>query len=86
MVPNFAMSAGTVLAMAGDEIWMPYFSTLGPIDPQIERRDGKGMMPALGYLAKYAELVEKSRKGSLTPIDATFFVQNFDAAELYSYE
>jgi len=86
MVPNFAMSAGTVLAMAGDQIWMTYFSTLGPIDPQIERRDGKGMMPALGYLAKYDELVEKSRKGSLTSVEAAFFVQNFDAAELFSYE
>jgi len=86
MVPNYAMSAGTVLAMAGDEIWMTYFSTLGPIDPQIERRDGKGLMPALGYLAKYAELVEKSRKGNLTSVEVAFFVQNFDAAELYSYE
>jgi hypothetical protein len=86
MVPNFAMSAGTVLAMAGDQIWMTYFSTLGPIDPQIERRDGKGMMPALGYLAKYEELVEKSRKGTLTSVEAAFFVQNFDAAELFSYE
>jgi hypothetical protein len=86
MVPNFAMPAGTVLAMAGDEIWMTYFSTLGPIDPQIERRDGKGLMPALGYLAKYAELVEKSRKGTLTSVEAAFFIQNFDAAELFSYE
>jgi hypothetical protein len=86
MVPNFAMSAGTVLAMSGGEIWMTYFSTLGPIDPQIERRDGKGLMPALGYLAKYEELVEKSRKGTLTSVEAAFFVQNFDAAELYSYE
>lgn len=86
MVPNFAMSAGTVLVMAGDEIWMTYFSTLGPIDPQIERRHGGGLMPALGYLAKYAELVEKSRAGKLTSVEAAFFVQNFDAAELYSYE
>lgn len=86
IVPNFAMSAGTVLVMAGDEIWMTYFSTLGPIDPQIERRDGKGLMPALGYLAKYAELVEKSRNGTLTSVEAAFFVQNFDAAELFSYE
>lgn len=86
MVPNFAMSAGTVLAMAGDEIWMTYFSTLGPIDPQIERRDGKGLMPALGYLAKYDELVEKSKNKTLTSVEAAFFVQNFDAAELFSYE
>ena len=72
--------------MAGDEIWMTYFSTLGPIDPQIERRDGKGLMPALGYLAKYDELVKKSATGTLTSVEAAFFVQNFDAAELFSYE
>jgi hypothetical protein len=87
MVPNQAMSAGTVLVMSGDEIWMNYFSTLGPIDPQVERRDGReGLIPALGYLAKYKELVEKSRKGTLTSAEAAFFVQNFDAAELFSYE
>ncbi len=87
MVPNQAMSAGTVLVMAGDEIWMSYFSTLGPIDPQVERRDGReGLIPALGYLAKYEELVQKSKDGKLTTAEAAFFVQNFDAAELFSYE
>lgn len=81
------MSAGTVLAMSGDEIWMNYFSTLGPIDPQVERADGKkGLVPALGYLAKYEELIAKSQAGTLTSAEAAFFVQNFDAAELYSYE
>ena len=87
VVPNQAMSAGTVLVMSGDEIWMNYFSTLGPIDPQVERRDGReGLIPALGYLAKYKELVEKSRNGTITSAEAAFFVQNFDAAELFSYE
>src|SRR5262249_54350232 len=62
IVPNYAMSAGTVLVMSGDEIWMNYFSTLGPIDPQIERRDGReGFIPATGYLEKYKELIEKSK-------------------------
>lgn len=32
IVPNYAMSAGTVLAMSGDAIHMDYFSILGPID------------------------------------------------------
>jgi serine dehydrogenase proteinase len=87
VVPNYAMSAGTVLVMSGDEIWMNYFSTLGPIDPQIERRDGReGFIPATGYLAKYNDLVEKSKLGTLTTVEATYLVQNFDAAELFSYE
>src|SRR5262245_20565723 len=39
MIPDIAMSAGTVLAMSGNDIWMTYYSTMGPIDPQLERRD-----------------------------------------------
>ncbi|MBV9762049.1 MAG: hypothetical protein JO340_15910 [Acidobacteriaceae bacterium] len=86
LVPDIAMSAGTVLAMSGDEIWMNYFSTLGPIDPQVERQDGRGLVPALGYLAKYDEMVEKSKVGTLTPVEAAYFVKNFNAGELFSYE
>src|SRR5262249_44304747 len=35
VIPNRAMSAGTVFVMAGDRILMDYSSCLGPIDPQI---------------------------------------------------
>jgi ClpP class serine protease len=34
-VPVYAMSGGTLLALAADEILMEDFSVLGPIDPQI---------------------------------------------------
>lgn len=37
LVPDRAMSAGTVFVMAGDQIFMNYSSCLGPIDPQIEK-------------------------------------------------
>ena len=37
LVPVRAMSAGTVLVMSGDAIYMDYFSRLGPIDPQVKR-------------------------------------------------
>lgn len=40
VVPNYAYSAGTVFAMSGDEIYMDYYSRLGPIDPQIESQQG----------------------------------------------
>ncbi|MGD9153447.1 MAG: ATP-dependent Clp protease proteolytic subunit [Gammaproteobacteria bacterium] len=40
IVPGYAYSAGTVLALSGDNIYMDYYSVLGPIDPQIEQ-DGK---------------------------------------------
>lgn len=85
LVPSYAMSAGTVLVMAGDSILMDYASSLGPIDPQVEIR-GERMVPALGYLEKYERLIKKSAKGKLTTAEAAYLVQNFDPAELYRYE
>jgi hypothetical protein len=84
IIPNFAMSAGTVLTMAGDRIFMDYYSILGPIDPQIAK--GDSFVPALGYLAKYKELIDKSSLGSLTTAEMGYLVERFDPAELYSYE
>lgn len=84
VVPTFAMSAGTVLVMAGDSIYMDYASVLGPIDPQVDK--GNGFVPALGYLEQFERFVKKSAEGKLTTAELSFMVQNFDAAELYSYE
>ena len=41
IAPYACMSAGTILALAGDEIWMDERSCLGPIDPQVVGRDGR---------------------------------------------
>lgn len=57
VVPNFAYSAGTVLALSGDKIFMDYYSVLGPIDPQYRDSDGK-FLPGYGYLAKFKEITE----------------------------
>nr|DAL65714.1 MAG TPA_asm: periplasmic serine protease [Caudoviricetes sp.] len=35
IVPDEAMSAGTVFCLSGDKIYMDYSSSLGPIDPQV---------------------------------------------------
>ncbi len=87
VIPNTAMSAGTVLVMSGDAIRMDYYSTLGPIDPQVQRPGNPNVwIPALGYLIQYERLIEKSRKGQLTTAEATFLIQKFDPAELYRYE
>jgi len=84
LIPSHAMSAGTILVMSGDAIHMDYFSVLGPIDPQLER-DG-GMVPALGYIEKYNELVAKSIAGTLSSVEAVYFVQRFDPADMHRYE
>lgn len=85
-VPNFAMSAGTVLVMSGDSIHMDYSSILGPIDPQVQRPGADAMVPALGYLEQYERLIKKSADGTLTTAELTYLIQNFDPAELYRYE
>jgi len=35
IVPHYAMSGGTLIALAADEIWMDPNAVLGPVDPQI---------------------------------------------------
>ena len=41
IIPGMAKSAGTIFAMAGDEILMGTSSSLGPIDAQIINNNGK---------------------------------------------
>lgn len=84
IVPDYAYSAGTIFCMSGDEIWMDFFSVLGPIDPQVVNKEGH-MVPALGYLDKVNSLIEKAQKGTLT--QAEFLIlKDFDLAELRGYE
>ncbi len=85
IVPNFAMSAGTILVMSGDRILMDYYSILGPIDPQIRNKNNQ-WVPALGYLEKFDQLVNKSKKNNLTQAELAFLLEKFDPAELHRFE
>jgi hypothetical protein len=85
VIPNYAFSAGTVLAMSGDEIHMDYYSRLGPIDPQIESASGQ-WVPALGYLVQWERLLGKANSGELALVEAQLMIEGFDQAELYKYE
>lgn len=85
LVPNFAMSAGTILVMSGDRILMDYYSVLGPIDPQIRNKNDQ-YVPALGYLEKFDQLIGKSKRGRLTSAELAFLIQKFDPAELHRFE
>lgn len=42
IVPDFAKSAGTLMALGADQIVMGDTSELGPIDPQVILNDGRG--------------------------------------------
>lgn len=83
MVPDRAMSAGTIFCMAGDSILMDYFARLGPIDPQVFKDDR--FVPALSYLIQYERLLEKDRKGELTNAEFAL-LSKFDLAELHQFE
>lgn len=83
VIPDRAMSAGTVLAMSGDDIWMDYHSCLGPIDPQVEREDR--LVPALSYLSQYESLIEKSLRAELSTAEL-ILLQKLDLAELHQFE
>lgn len=85
IIPNHAYSAGTVLAMSGDAIYMDYYSRMGPIDPQVENPDGV-FVPALGYLEKYDELVKKAQDKTITTAEVQLLIKGFDQAQLYGFE
>ncbi|MYA66155.1 MAG: serine dehydrogenasease [Gammaproteobacteria bacterium] len=83
IVPNTAMSAGTILALSADRIMMDHFSCLGPIDPQIEK-DGK-LVPALSYLDQFERLNQKAQTGQLTTAEYAL-LNKLDLGELYQFE
>ena len=83
VVPDSAMSAGTMWCMSGDKIYMDYSSSLGPIDPQVH--NGTNFVPALNYLEKVEELIEKSTLNTLSQAEF-LMLRELDLAELRKYE
>lgn len=83
LVPDRAMSAGTVFVMAGDQIYMTYSACLGPIDPQVEKY-GR-FIPAKSYLNMYDRLYKKAEKGQLNAAEFVL-LNNLDPGELNQFE
>jgi len=83
IIPDRAMSAGTIFTLSGDRILMDYFSCLGPIDPQIEK-DGQ-LVPALSYLNQFERLNKKASAGTLTSAEYAL-LSKLDLGELYRFE
>lgn len=82
IVPDMAMSAGTIFCMSGDRIFMDYASSLGPVDPQVQLPDTGDLVPALGYIDKVAEIAKKSK---LNPADVVM-LKSIDLAKLALFE
>ena len=83
IVPDQAMSAGTIFALSADRIMMDHLSCLGPIDPQIEK-DGK-LVPALSYLNQFERLNQKAAEGALTTAEYAL-LDKLDLGELYQFD
>lgn len=60
MVPHYAMSGGTLISLAADEIWMDPNAVLGPLDPQLAIEPGFNVpAPSIVKVAR-----EKGREAS----------------------
>lgn len=88
IVPNFAYSAGTVLVLSGDEIYLDYYSVLGPIDPQMESENDR-FVSGIGYLAKFEELIRQinaAPDSDSVRAQLAYLLRKFDPAEMFDLE
>ncbi len=77
IVPEIAMSAGTMTACACKAIIMGKHSSIGPIDPQINGQ------PAYGIIAGFQDAIKKTKE---TPESTPFYgamVSKYDSTFLY---
>ncbi len=63
IIPHYAMSGGTLIALAADEIIMDKNAVLGPVDPQL------GQYPAASILESYYKKGEKLNDETLILVD-----------------
>jgi hypothetical protein len=88
VVPDFAKSAGTLMALAADRIVMSDTSELGPIDPQVLRPDGQGVLtlrPIQSYLDAYDTHAAALRSNPGDPV-ARVMLDKLDPATLKFFE
>ena len=64
-VPHYAMSGGTLIALAADEIVMCKHSVLGPVDPQL------GQLPAASPVGRMFHAYANHRRRALD-VDSKF--------------
>ena len=88
IVPDFAKSAGTLMALGADKIVMSDSSELGPIDPQITLNDGHGNMirhSVQSYLDAY-DAHSESLKKNPDDIAARMMLDKLDPATVKLFE
>jgi hypothetical protein len=88
IIPDYAKSAGTLMALGSHRIVMSDTSELGPIDPQINLNDGRGnriQHSLLSYLESYDSYVQALR---VDPNDAPsrLMLSKFDPGTIRVFE
>lgn len=74
VISGEAKSAGTILSMAGNEIYMTETGSLGPIDAQVSI--GRTVVSAYDYMEWIQnKMGEALNSGRLNPVDATMIAQ-----------
>jgi hypothetical protein len=88
IVPDYAKSAGTLMAIGADLIMMSDASELGPIDPQISLDDGRGNIirhSVLSYLDAYKEHSDALRTNPGDPV-ARLMLSKLDPVTVKLFE
>jgi ClpP class serine protease len=78
LVPHYAMSGGTLIALAADEIVMSRHAVLGPIDPQLEQSPAASLLKVVEQ-KPIAEIDDKTL--ILADVGRKAMVQLKDAAK-----
>lgn len=85
ILPYMAMSAGTILAMSGNDIVMGPNSYIGPIDPQVPNREGL-YVPAQAILTLLEEIQKRGEEliaKGLNPLWSDLHIlRHLDAKEI----
>lgn len=85
LLPNIAMSAGTIFVMSGDEIVMGPSAYIGPIDPQVPNKDGV-YVPAQAILTLIDDIKTRGetfiKKSQNPPWTDLLLLKQMDAKEI----
>jgi len=85
ILPDIAMSAGTIFVMSGDDIIMDSRAYIGPVDPQIPDKNGM-YVPAQAILTLIREIQERGeefiKKGQNPPWTDLQILRQIDGKEI----
>lgn len=88
VIPDYAKSAGTIMALGANSILMSDSSELGPIDPQFHLKDEAGneiCHSVLRYLAAYRDREAELRANPNDAI-ARFKLEKFDSNLVHKFQ